>query len=229
MWVQMHVYVRHMRHRQAVSCFLVLALLIVAGCFTDMPRSWAYCSSLCLVDHRLEAQRPRMVAIYNTNLPGGQGPKAVCQTSRSALHVQRSLVQAFDGACAQFLRGGAGWVLNRLLALGEYVEVAQGGLSSTAALFTRPPSAFMTSSAKDFLFTPSRAEVLTTGVPVNRMHLAKIHGHVRPVGACAGRAVTHQLNSGEQLRFSTSYELGRFCYMCRGPFCLPGNLAAWSE
>ncbi|CAE7362411.1 unnamed protein product [Symbiodinium necroappetens] len=39
----------------------------------------------------LEAQRPRMVAIYNTNLPGG-----------------------------------AGWVLNRLLALGEYVEVAQG-------------------------------------------------------------------------------------------------------
>ncbi|CAE7237725.1 unnamed protein product [Symbiodinium sp. CCMP2456] len=39
----------------------------------------------------LEAQRPRMVAIYNTNLPGG-----------------------------------AGWVLNRLLMLGEYVEVAQG-------------------------------------------------------------------------------------------------------
>ena len=39
----------------------------------------------------LEERQPRMVAVYNTNLPGG-----------------------------------AGWVVNRLLALGGYVEVAQG-------------------------------------------------------------------------------------------------------
>ena len=67
------------------------------------------------------------------------------------------------------------------------------------------------------------------GVPVNRTHLAKIHGHVRPKRACGGRKVTQNLSSGGQLRFSISYELGRFCYMCRVPFCLPGSLAAWSE